>query len=176
MICPKCKAKLNDESKYCPKCGELFEIEDVKTFSKLFETELLEVYYPNKSYRLKWWGVSLKYALFTYFYAIYNKMYRCAILTILSIFMWLFLPSRFTYILFFSFGFMFYPVFYTLLLGVLMYIYYIFRFDKLLLDKRKERLNKIVRYNPDKTKKELIELVEKDKNGNIKGLIYLSNI
>ena len=171
MICPKCNVKLNDNSKYCPKCGELFEMEDVKKYSKIFETELLEVYYPNKSYRLKWWGVSLRYALYTYFYAIYHKMYRCAFFTILAFALWLYISPRFVLIFFNSYGSLFYPLFYILFSGLLVYVFYIFRFDKLLLEKRKEKLNRIVRDNPDKTKKELIKLVEEDKKGNVKGVI-----
>lgn len=171
MICPKCKVKLNDDSKYCPKCGELFEMEDVKKYSKIFETELLEVYYPNKSYKLKWYGVSLLYALFTYFYAIYRKMYRCAILTILSIIIWIYFLPRFEYLTFGSYGFLFYPVYFILMGCLFCYLFYIFRFDKILLNKRKENLNRIIRYNLDKNKKELIKLIEEDKKGNIKGLI-----
>ena len=153
MICPKCKVKLNDDSKYCPKCGELFEMEDVKKYSKIFETELLEVYYPNKSYKLKWYGVSLLYALFTYFYAIYRKMYRCAILTILSIIIWIYFLPRFEYLTFGSYGFLFYPVYFILMGCLFCYLFYIFRFDKILLNKRKENLNRIIRYNLDKNKK-----------------------
>ena len=85
MICPKCKVKLNNDSKYCPKCGEVFKSNDVRNYSELFNSELLSIYYPNKDIKVKVWGISLLYMFFSYFYAIYKKMYACAFYTIIAL-------------------------------------------------------------------------------------------
>ena len=74
MICPKCNVKLSNESKYCPRCGTLFESDDVKKYSEAFNTDFMEIYFPNKELKFRIDRVSIGYALFTYFYAIYKKV------------------------------------------------------------------------------------------------------
>lgn len=170
MICPNCKKKINNDSKFCPRCGKVFEKGDVKKYSDIYNTDYLEIYYPNKSKRFKIWGVSLRYALFTYIYAIYQKMYLCAFLSILSLLYWWYVVPRFLFFVKFSRGFFFYPFFYTLEVGAFIYFFYIFKFDKILEEKRKMRINRILVENPDKSKNELMELVAKDEH-NKKGLI-----
>ncbi len=170
MICPGCNRKISNDSKYCPRCGKVFDRGDVKKYSDIFETDLLEVYYPPKDKKVKIWGVSLRYAFFTYLYAIYEKMYFCATISIINLLYWWYAVPRFIYYTFMSRGFLFYSFFYTLELGAFVYLFYIFRFDKLLEEKRKLRINKIVSENREKTKKELIEIIEKQKY-NKKGFI-----
>lgn len=171
MICPKCNSKLIDDSKYCPICGEIFEKGDVKKYSEVHDTELMEIYYPNKDKKFKIWGVSLRYAFFTYIYAIYKKMYLCATISIAALLYWWYMVPRFIYLTFHSYGFSFYPMFYTLELGAFFYLFYIFKFDKILLNKRKKKLNKIIANNKDKSKEEIIKLVEKDNKDNKLGLV-----
>ena len=75
MKCPKCNATYKSEVKSCPKCGYVFDMDDVKKYSLLFNTDLLEVYYP-KDEKEKKSEISLYYAFFTIFYAVYKRMYR----------------------------------------------------------------------------------------------------
>ena len=95
MICPSCNKKINNDSKYCPRCGYLFEKGDVKKFEEIYNTDYLSIYYPNKSRRFKVWGVSLRYAFFTYIYAIYERMYLCAALSIIGLIYWWYMIPRF---------------------------------------------------------------------------------
>ena len=53
MECPKCKSKLSNDSRFCPRCGEIFEANDINMFSEIYNLKFLEIYYPNKSDRLK---------------------------------------------------------------------------------------------------------------------------
>lgn len=171
MTCPNCNNKINNESKYCPRCGKVFEKGDVKKYSEIHDTELMEIYYPNKNKKFKIWGISLRYTFFTYIYAIYKKMYLCAILSIISLLYWWYIVPRFIYSVFNSYGFSFYPLFYTLEATAFIYFYYIFMFDKILLNKRKKKLNKIIANNRDKNKEEIEDLIKKDNKDNKKGMI-----
>ena len=171
MICPKCKKKINNDSKFCPRCGEIFEKGDIKRYSEIYNLDFLSIYYPNKSKRINTGIVSLKYALFTYIYAIYQKMYSCAILTIIGILYWWLMVPRFILYTFASRGFLFYPIFYLLEATAFIYFYYVFKFDKILLEKRKVKINKIIANNPDKTEEEIKDLIIEDSKGNKKGLI-----
>lgn len=171
MICPKCKKKINNDSKFCPRCGELFDKGEVEKYSDIYNVDYLSIYYPAKSRRVKIWGVSLRYMFFTYFYAIYEKMYLCALLSIIGLLYWWFIIPRFIAYTFMSYGFFFYSMFYLLEATAFIYLYYIFKFDKILLEKRKFKINKIIRNNKDKTKEEIALLVEQDSKGNKKALI-----
>ena len=170
MICSKCKSKLENGSKYCPRCGELFKSNDVETYSSIFNADLLEIYYPYKK-NLKVWGISIFYALFTYFYAVYKRMYRCAIISALVFYVSIFLIPRFENYVFGSYGFLFYPIFFAILGCIAMYLFYVFSFDRLLLDRRKNKINYYIRTNPGASKDYIERLVVEDNKNNIKGLI-----
>ena len=143
----------------------------IKKYEEIYNTEYLSIYYPYKSRRFKIWGVSLRYAFFTYIYAIYEKMYLCAFLSIIGLLYWWFIIPRFVILTFvLSFGFLFYPMFYLLEVTAFIYFFYIFKFDKLLEEKRKQRINKIIATNKDKTKEEIASLIEEDSKGNRLGL------
>ena len=171
MLCPKCKVKLENGSKYCPKCGELFKSSDVETYSSIFNAELLEIYYPYKNKPVKVWGISILYALFTFFYAVYKKMYKCAIITVLIFYVSIFLIPRFEYYVFGSYGFLFFPVFFSIVGCIAIYLFYVFSFDRLLLEKRKNKINYYIRTNPGVSKNYIESLVIEDNKNNIKGLI-----
>lgn len=170
MICPKCESKLPNNVKYCPRCGHLFTSNDVDMFSEIFNVKLLDIYYPNKSKRINT-KFSLPYLLFSYFYAIYMKMYKCAFLSFFSL---IFIPVLMRKIeewTFASFGSIYYVILFILCGCVLLYLYYVTNFDRLLLEKRKNKINSIIRLNCDKSFEEIKEMVIKDNQKDIKGLL-----
>lgn len=170
MTCPKCESKLPNSVKYCPRCGYLFTSNDVNTFSEIFNVKLLEIYYPNKSKRINT-KFSLPYLLFSYFYAVYMKMYKCAFLSFFSLLLIPFILLMIERWTFLSLGSIFYPVLFLLCGCVLVYLYYVINFDRLLLENRKNKINSIIRLNRDKSFEEIKEIVIKDNQKNIKGLL-----
>ncbi len=171
MICPKCNSKIKKDSKYCPRCGELFESNDVFKYSEIYNSRFLEIYYPNKSERIKVNGVSLLYMFFTYFYAIYHRMYKCAFYTIVALLIFFKLMPNFDIYVFKNYGFTFYFYFFILASSFVIYFYYVFSFDRLLLEKRKMKINYIIRNNPDKSFEEMKELIINDSKNNYYGVL-----
>lgn len=53
MKCPKCNTEYKTNLKFCPKCGEVFESNDIQLFSDIYNLDFLEIYYPNKEERIK---------------------------------------------------------------------------------------------------------------------------
>lgn len=171
MICPKCESKLKNDVKYCPRCGYLFNSNDVNFYSEVFNTKLLDVYYPNKSKRV-YSNISIPYLLFGYFYAAYMKMYKCAIVTFFAQMFFFFILIYFEKLVFASYGFMFYSIFFLLVGCILIYVYYSINFDKLLLEKRKNKIRTILRLNYDKPYDEIKEIIIKDSKNSKTGLIF----
>lgn len=170
MKCPKCNATYKSEVKSCPKCGYVFDMDDVKKYSLLFNTDLLEVYYP-KDEKEKKSEISLYYAFFTIFYAVYKRMYRCAIYTTIGFLIFIKYYPRALSIIFGTAGFQFFLVVFLLIGSISPYFYYIYNFNRLQVDRRKMKINKLIKNNPDKSREEIKELVKKDNEGNTKGLI-----
>lgn len=170
MICPKCESKLPNNVKYCPRCGYLFASKDIDIFSEIFNVKLLEIYYPNKDKRINT-KFSLPYLLFSYFYATYMKMYKCAAVSFFSILFFFFLVLKVGDLTFASFGGIFYLVLFLLCACVLIYFFYVINFDRLLLEKRKNKINYIIRLNRDKSFEEIKEMVIEDNQKNINGLL-----
>jgi len=170
MKCPKCNASYKSELKCCPKCGYLFNSDDVKKYSDLFNSDLLEVYYPIES-KTKERRYSLYYAFFTFYYAIYKRMYECAIYTILGFLLFIKVFPQTLSIILDSGGFYFFLVLSILAIGLAPYFYYMYNFDRLLADRRKMKINKIIKKNPDKSNEEIKELVTADSKNNFTGLI-----
>ena len=170
MICPKCQVKLSNESKYCPRCGLLFESDDVKKYSEAFNTDFIEIYFPNKELKFHIDRVSIGYALFTYIYAIYKKMYKVAIISFL---LQLFLVKGFEIIssLGEAFAAIFFPILFIIMLIAYVYFYYVFNFDRLLIENRITRMNRIIKNNEDRKEEELIKIMEEDSKNNIKGTV-----
>ena len=171
MKCPKCNATYKSEVKNCPKCGYLFDSSDVEKFSNLFNTDLLEVYYPNKEEEKEEREYSIYYAFLTIFYAVYKRMYRCAILSALGFMIFIRYFPQTIDIIMNSGGFYFFLILSVLAIGISPYFYYTFNFDRLLADRRKMKINSLIKNNPDKTREEIKELVKKDNEGNTKGVI-----
>lgn len=175
MICPKCNVKLSNESKYCPRCGTLFESDDVKKYSEAFNTDFMEIYFPNKELKFHIDRVSIGYALFTYFYAIYKKMYKVAIISFL---LQLFLVKGFEIIS--SLGeasiAIFFPILFIIMLIAYVYFYYVFNFDRLLIENRIIRINRILRNNDEKEKNDIIKIMKNDSKNDIRGVIIAISI
>jgi len=68
-------------------------------------------------------------------------------------------------------GFVFYLIFFITFAPVVLFFYYLFHINELLIENRKMRLNKIIKNNPDKSEEELIKIIEEDAKGNIIGVI-----
>ncbi len=171
MKCPNCNVSVLDNSKYCPRCGILFDSDDVKKYTEMFDIDLLEIYFPNKKLKFHVDRLSLPYMLFTYHYASYKKMYKEALYSFITqvlIYFLLILGGR---IIKDSIGFMFFPVLFIIIGSIVTYFYYVFNFDRLLIENRKMRLNKIVSNNKEKSEEDIINLLRNDSKNSIKGLI-----
>ena len=173
MNCPNCKVAIAKGSKYCPSCGLLFESDDVKKYTEIYNTDFMEIYFPNKELKFHIDRISVGYLLFTYFYAIYKKMYKIAIISFLSQIIsfktFQFLSEYFEK----SFGTIFYLGFFIILGLMYLFFYYVFNFDRLLIENRKYKINKILRENEGKDKEKIIKIMEEDSKNNYKGLIIV---
>ena len=170
MKCPSCNATYKSKVKCCPKCGYLFDYNDVFKYSEEFNEELLDIYYPPCEYKEKKWNISIPYAIFTFLYAVYKRMYRCAILSFISLFIVFYYVPRFMDIVFMSGGFNFFFYFFIIVGAITGYIYYVLHFDEELIIQRKLKVNKIVKLNNGNNEK-IKELVIEDSKGNVKGVI-----
>ena len=56
----------------------------------------------------------------------YKKMYKCAIITVLIFYVSIFLIPRFEYYVFGSYGFAFFPVFFSIVGCIAIYLFYVF--------------------------------------------------
>jgi hypothetical protein len=171
MKCPKCNVSLSKNSKYCPRCGLLFESNDVKKYSGAFNTDFMEIYFPNKELKFHIDRVSLGYALFTYFYAIYKKMYEIAIKSFIVQFLIYIAYAFGTRYFEDSLGSMFYPILFLIIGVIVFYFHYVFNFDRLLIENRIIKMNKILKNNVDKSNEEIIKIMEEDSKNDVKGLI-----
>lgn len=75
MKCPKCKANIKDDSKFCIRCGEIFydylgDINNLDSYN-----DLMRIYTKDKRFGL----FSFRYLLFSFIYAFYKKMYYIGI-------------------------------------------------------------------------------------------------
>ena len=171
MICPNCNVKLSKYSKYCPRCGILFESDDVEVYSKSFNNEYMEIYFPNKKLRFHIDRISIGYFLFTYFYAIYKKMYKIAIISFLLQYILVKLYIYYSNLSELGVAATLIPVAFFVGLIIFVYFYYVFNFDRLLIENRQLRVNKLLRENEGKTKDEIVRIMEEDSRNNFKGVI-----
>lgn len=167
MICPNCKVKLSENSKYCPRCGILFQSDDVEKYSESYNGDLLEIYFPNKEIGIHLDRISLGYMFFGGFYAIYKKMYYVGIISISSVLMFIYIYINFYNFFIESLGFAFYPLLALFFIPIIIYFYYLFNFNDLLIVDRKKRLQKILNENVSKSNEEIIKIIEKDSKSGI---------
>lgn len=166
MICPKCKAKLNDNSLYCPRCGMYFSNNNKK------DDDLLDYGIIDSKNNISPGNISFSYLLFGGIYAIYKKLYYVALNTFLVDL----LASSF------SFGFFTFLIdektfVYNILkpslvlFAIIVHIYYVFNINNELLNNRGIRDNKIKRDNSGVDIDTLLNLLEKDRKNNFFGMI-----
>lgn len=92
MECPKCKATIDDDSKYCTYCGILINNNKESKVDKEKE-KLLDAYIGNNSDQIKEKSFSLPTFLLGEFYFAYRKMYLLAFLSFITLIICLFLGS-----------------------------------------------------------------------------------
>lgn len=173
MNCTNCGVKLEKNSKYCPRCGKLFESNDIEKYSNLYNTNLLSIYFPENSIGIHINRISIWFLLFGPFYTIYKKLYKETIINYLSLILFCFMYfCGLNYILSF-YGFFFYFIFFLTLTPVVVYIYYVFKINDVLIAKKKYRLNILLKKYDSKTEDEKIKIIVEDAKGNIKGVIIL---
>lgn len=176
MECPNCKVKLEDNSRYCPRCGLLFKdlfLENIIK-KKGFESDLCNLYFPNGKISFNIMRISIKYMFGSFFYAAIKKMYKEAIVSMISLLIFLFLLDKGEMYIFNSYGFYFTIVVLLFALSIFVYLYYLFKFNDFYILNVKQRVNRILRENVDSSDEKIIELCRKDsKNNYLVGFILL---
>lgn len=168
MICPKCRVKIADSDKYCPRCGEIFDHIDLEKLGNKLENELLNIY-SNKI-----WGrlnISLGYLFFNVFYAAYKKMYYEVVIGGIADILFVYLIFYWKKIVFGSMGFYALLVIYLFLITIFVNIYYILKFDELYLIRSKGNISKMINEYGISDVKLLTTLCEKDSKGNLFGVV-----
>ena len=171
MKCPKCNTEYKTNLKFCPKCGEVFESNDIQMFSDIYNLELLEYYYPNKEEKIYTKRICHKFMLLGFIYAIYKRMYNHAFAFMFLFAIGLLVLYYFKILVIYSLGFSFYFFIFVMFAPVLFYFYNVFNFDRLLLLYRKQRINKLLVKNRGKSKEEIEKIIEKDSKNNKTGAI-----
>lgn len=157
MKCSKCNITLPNKSKYCIRCGEIFDYtyitEEKTTEDILFEYVTSEKKYTN--------GFSIYYLLFNFIYAFYKKMYIEGIISLISVLGLITILKNFINLLYASMGFNF--LFYAFLILIFSYfvISYVFNFDNLYVE---HILRIICRIVSDNKEDSIEELKKKCKN------------
>ena len=171
MYCPNCKVHLVKGSKYCPRCGLLFQSDDVLKYTKMFDRDLLEMYFPNNSVGIHFNRISIWYLIFGPFYTLYKKMYKETIISFINTVLFIVLYNNSLDMIMNFNGFNFFLIVTFLIIPILVFFYYLFNINDILVEKKKIRLNKILKNNQDKSKEEIIKIIEKDSRGNILGVL-----
>lgn len=141
MICTKCKRKLVDTSKYCPRCGYLFPSNDVKKFSYGIDEGLMNYYI--KDYRINsFFGINLFYFFSSFYYAFLKKMYTVGVYSFIKDVTLVFLIKYGMYYVFKSIGFYFLAIFFMFLVCIFTHFYYSFKFNDLFIQNILERISK----------------------------------
>lgn len=70
----------------------------------------------------------------------------------------------------------FFPILFIILLIAYVYFYYVFNFDRLLIENRIIRINRILRNNDEKEKNDIIKIMENDSKNDIRGVIIAISI
>lgn len=164
MICPKCRVKIADGDKYCPRCGEVFDHSDLEILGNKLENDLLNIYTAKNWGRM---NISVGYLFFNMFYALYKKMYYEAVISGIANAIFVYLLFTYKKIIFGSIGFYALPVIYLFLIAISVNIYYIFKFDDLYLTRAKGYIARIINEYGTKDVELLTNLCEKDSKGNL---------
>lgn len=168
MKCFNCGVTLDNNSKYCPRCGTLFTKEkDVILYSDREDIKYLSIYYSSGRKRVYFYNISLGYLFFSFLYAFYKKLYIEGIYSLLGfcLFMCLLLYAPILFIG--SVGFLAVPIIFAFMFSLFLYFYYLFKFNEIYISKMKSRINNIIKSNPDASEEEIIKLCEKDSKPNV---------
>jgi len=164
MKCFNCNANISNVDKYCPRCGTVFDNGDVERLGDRLENRLLNIYLSKKRFNCSF---SLGYLIFNFWYALYRKMYYEAILGALADGLLVFMVIRWKGYLFSSMGFNALLILFSFLVGVVICVYYILKYDEIYIVRVKGYINKLIRdYGTDNIKL-LEEKCEKDSKGNL---------
>ena len=171
MKCPKCRVNLSLVDKYCPRCGEIFDSDDVEKLGSTLENDLLNIYTNKICGRLNF---SLGYLLFNFFYALYKKMYYEAVIGAVATGLLIHLIFNGWNMFLSSLGFNALLIIFLFMLAVFVNIYYILKFDELYLIRAKGYIAGIIKNYGYKDVKLLINLCKKDSKANL--MVFLSII
>ncbi len=137
MKCPKCKATIDDDSKYCTYCGNLINENVTEKFSTL-KDKLIDVYIDKNNEEIKESSFSLPELLLGTFYLLYRKMYLLSFISILILII----------------GCFFYK--YLLLILVVRNTLFAFFFNKVYYDHVTKKVDEITKYKNTDLEKEKI--------------------
>jgi len=82
MKCPKCKATIDEDSKYCTFCGSLINENAIEKNTNTIKDKLIDIYIDKNSEEIKDQSFSLPELLLGTFYLFYRKMYLLAFISI----------------------------------------------------------------------------------------------
>ncbi len=161
MKCPNCKVRLQKNSKYCPRCGLLFDRDSstdlsVDNYIGYYIKEFNKGKNPKK--------FSLLYFLFPFSAPVYYKLPFIAINLLLLILHALFAIN---YIGAKTGPFAFFYMYFSVAAAIFYWLYNAFKFNELRVENAKIRIWKIEKENKDKSEEEIEELIKEDSNNSI---------
>ena len=165
MKCPNCKVKLQKNSKYCPRCGYIFDKDSVTSVSEELSVDNYMGYYVkgfDNGKGLK--KFSLSYFLFPFGIPLYYKMPFLS-LNLLLLILHFFFANNFIGAK--TGPFAFFYIFFSFLAIIYYWIYYSFNFNRLRVEDAKIRTWKVEKENKDKSEKEIEDAIKKDSRGNL---------
>lgn len=166
MKCFNCKVNISDADKYCPRCGTLFDNGDVEKFGDTLENQLINIYTGKRKLNS---NISLGYLIFNFWYALYKKMYFEALIGLSADLLLCVMILNWKIYLLESIGFNALLIIFSFLVGIVINVYYILKFDEIYIIRTKGYINKLVReYGTDNIKL-LEDKCEKDSKGNLLG-------
>lgn len=162
MKCFKCKKISSDVNKCCPRCSSVFKSEDVEKTGNSIEKQLLQVYLNKKRFN---YNYSMGYLLFNFWYALYKKMYLDASFGALAYGLLVMTIVNCQCSLFDSVGFNTLLILFLIILGIVVNIYYILKFDDIYIARTKCYINNLVNDYRDEDIEFLLNKCEKDSKG-----------
>lgn len=173
MECFKCKVKLSSDSKFCPRCGTIFSQDDVENLGVRKENEFLDAYFPKKKININFYNISVGYLFFHFLYAFYKKMYIEGIISLFGFISFFSIIIGGMNMFLNSMGFLFLPILFLFVLSIGIYVYYVLKFNDIYLEQVKNRINKIMRNNPNANDEKIFELCRKDRGNFLLPLIIV---
>ncbi len=139
MECPKCKSNISNSSRYCPRCGYLFQNDVVEQHND-FERELLNIYTNKKLLYQN--NFSIGFGLFNFAYAFWCRMYYVGMITFLNLLFLIFICCVGGNVIINSMGFYTLLIVFLFLLSISINIYYFLHFNDLYIRTCQVRIHK----------------------------------